>query len=238
MIKYLYIADTLVNYGCSIENLTTVVKGLSTIDIERYAYSIKRIKNIRKKQIDYTFLMHYLSLHGFYKTIVVLGKEYDINLIMSYLIQNNSVPEIDINTIKDDIVMLYTEYNLTLRHISGLLAYQAGNTPDHSHLRKLLVKYGVKTKSKYKRIPKIITDSKVILCIKFIQFFKLEATPENFKNLCCRFNSIEHKGLIAEALINRDNYQIKQCTSCKTMFVGVQYYCKACAKKINRMNVV
>ncbi|MGA1847252.1 hypothetical protein [Deferribacter abyssi] len=166
-----------------------------------------------KRVIEIAKLLIIKRGKNFLEVLKILS-EYDANILyesLSDILDKQYLNVVDI-FFQDASKLL--QLGLSLRQVCKLLEYaNDGFTPDHSSLRKTLIKKGLYN-------PKIINlnsqkitlrDKKKILL--YIQRNNLKLRIEDFMLLYSKFSDV-HVKILFELLENSENYEIKKCICC------------------------
>lgn len=240
MYRYCDDLETLIDIGLKPEHISELFGCAVSYLNEQYSYNKnvclkknigKRSPNAKDITIAYKLLKRGMSI------LRILNKfkdKYDVNIIYETLKDKYDCNFTNIHSevFLDDCALLL-EHGLSLRNCAILLTEaNKGFCPDHSSLRKRLVKMNkyilADVSSK-----KTMGNKDKILCLKIIKKYEYTACIEDFIKIYFRYFFEYKANDVCRILINAKDLNIITCNICKKPAIAEKYqkFCKRCRKK-------
>lgn len=178
--------------------------------------------------------------HSIVSALNKFSGKYDINYIYESLKDKfgfSPKPEIETQFFDDCVLLL--KAGLSLRNCAKLFEEaNEGFTPDHSSLRKKLLKI-----NKYVCPENCAANKKLMgrkdkaLCLKIIKKYNLAPNLENFISIYFRYFLEFKPNDVFKILINSKELEVRNCNMCGKEIITEKYerVCKPCKRK-NRYN--
>ncbi|KAA0257520.1 hypothetical protein FHQ18_09260 [Deferribacter autotrophicus] len=217
MLKYSDVVQYLKQKGLKNKYIAEMT-GLSCSYIRQY-YGNDDCNHTKKKpnarEIKIASILITKRNKSFIDVVEIFSDKYDINVFYESLADEIKKQSLNIvDSFFEDASKLL-KLGLSLRQVCKLFEVaNDGFTPDHSSLRKHLIKKGIYTKvvnltTQDKKLT--LRDRKKILF--FIRKNNLKLRIEDFMLLYSKFSDVHVKTLF-ELLENSENYEVKKCICC------------------------
>ncbi|MEC9492019.1 hypothetical protein [Flexistipes sp.] len=242
MYKYCDDIKRLIDMGLNPEYISELSNCRVQYLRKNYQYSKKVCVKInlgkRKPSIKDVTIAHKLLKRGHSITSVLskFAGRYDVNYIYESLKDKFGYsPEPDIETqFFEDCVMLLKS-GLSLRNCAKLFEEaNEGFTPDHSSLRKRLIKVGKYVcPEDYTSDKRLMGRKEKILCLKIIKKYNLAPTLEDFISLYFKYFTEFKPNDVFKILINSAQLEVRKCNICLKEIIAERYerVCKSCKRK-------
>lgn len=235
MLRNIGLLKSLAELGCTQEHLKKIFKNVPEPEFLCYQSKIKKLGICDIPQARSVLIIY--KRHGLEGLIRYVAGKYDINIVLAILDIHGMLPVIDTKITLNDYVLDLYKAGVSLREIAVLISNRTGGiVPDYSHLRKRIAQC-LKLRKQYRKIVRESYDMQILLCARYATRYNFKPEPEDFLILKDKFAVIDNPNIIADILINPEEYRVKRCIQCKSLFIGkFAHHCRNCGKKITSMD--